>query len=103
MKKYTPQEKDEVLSRFYNDNVGNYTSIIEIIEILVSDGYIKLHTSVNGSAYHITDKGKGFFLQGGYVKERNTRRKQTVTFYFNMLISALVSAIVSYIVSSMNK
>ena len=54
MKKYTPQEKDEVLSRFYNDNVGNYTPIIEIIEILVSDGYIKLHTSVNGSAYPVS-------------------------------------------------
>lgn len=103
MKKFTPKEKDEVLKRFYNDNVGDYKPIIEIIEILVSEGYIKLYTSVNGCCYNITDKGKGFFLQGGYTQERYQRRKQTFVFYLNMAISALVSAIVSYIVSSMNK
>lgn len=102
MRKYTPKEKDNALSYFYGDYDSDNPAQ-EIIDILVSDGYVKLHTSVNGRIYRITDKGKGFFLQGGYIEERNTRRKQTATFYLNMIISALVSAVISYIVSSLNK
>lgn len=103
MKRFTPQEKDKVLSKFYNEDTIDCTSVLQIIEILESDGYVKLHTSVNGCAYRITNKGKGFILQGGYTKERNTRRKNVLAFYFNMVLSALVSAIVSYLISSANK
>lgn len=100
-RKYTAREKDNVLSRFYDGNVGSYAPIIEIIEILVSDGYVKFYSSPIGSAYLITDKGKGFFLQGGYVGERNKHKRGTFMFYLNMVLSALISAIVAYIVSSL--
>ena len=100
-RKYTAREKDDILCRFYNGNVGDCTPIIEIIEILVSDGYVRFYSSAVGCAYLITDKGKGFFLQGGYIKERNRHRRDTFVFYLNMVLSALVSAIVAYIVSSL--
>jgi len=64
MKEYTPIEKDTILRCFYLGVSVNYQSCQDIINILVSDGYVVLRTSVNGRAYHITDKGKGFILQG---------------------------------------
>lgn len=102
MRKFTPKEKDNVLEYFYG-NPNSITPSKEIIDILIAEGYMELRTSVNGSVYWITDKGKGFILQGGYTKERNTHRKKTFTFYLNMVLSALISAIVAYIVSSLNK
>ena len=101
MRKLNPKEKDNALEYFYGRS-NSVKPSQEIIDILIAEGYMELRTSVNGSAYWITDKGKGFILQGGYTKERNIRRKQTFTFYLNMVLSALISAIVAYIVSSLN-
>lgn len=101
MKKFTPKEKDEVLNRFYNGNVGSYNPIIEIIEILVSDGYVILHTSVNGSAYHITDKGKGFFLQGGYTKQEKKKWKTSTINWIMALVIAAASSIITVIVTKL--
>ena len=101
MRKFTPKEKDNALEYFYGRS-NSVKPSQEIIDILIAEGYMELRTSVNGSAYWITDKGKGFILPGGYTNERNIRRKQTFTFYLNMVLSALISAIVAYIVSSLN-
>lgn len=75
MKEYTPIEKDTILRCFYLGVSVNYQSCQDIINILVSDGYVVLRTSVNGRAYHITDKGKGFILQGRVCQTR--QRKET--------------------------
>lgn len=102
MKKYTPKEKDNVLGAFYHKTHIDYIADKEIIGILIADGCVENIRYADGSFDKLTDKGKGFILQGGYTKERNTRRKQTLTFYLNMVLSALISAIVAYIVSSLN-
>lgn len=102
MKKFTPKEKDSGLEYFYG-NPNSAKPCEEIRDILKSAGYVEYVSSTNGSLHRITDKGKGFILQGGYTEEQNARRRKTFTFYLNMVLSALISAIVAYIVSSLNK
>lgn len=103
MKKITPKEKDEALEYLLYGNNKSIKPSQEVIDILISDGYVERFSPILKKRHCINDKGKGFFLQGGYTQERHQRRRQTFIFYTNMVISALVSAIVSYIVSSMNK
>jgi hypothetical protein len=102
MKEYTSIEKDTILRCFYLGVSINYQSCQDIINILVSDGYVVLRTSVNGRAYHITDKGKGFILQGGYAKQDNERKQEKIEKWKTSTINwimALVIAIASSIIT----
>lgn len=101
---YTSKAKDQVLKSFYSRTSLSYKENMEIIEILCSDGYVELRTSANGSAYCITDKGKGFILEGGYTKQDKVYRKtQREKWSMNTVgwIVAIAASIISSIITSL--
>lgn len=101
---YASQAKDEVLKSFYDGTRLDYKKNMEIIEILCSDGYLELRTSVNRSAYWITNEGKGFILQGGYTqKDKIDRRKQREKWSMNTIgwIVAIIASALSSIITSL--
>ena len=76
MKEITAEDKDRILSWFYEADVnGNVVPTAdenrEICAILTNDGYIQNgeHRSV------LTLKGQSFYLNGGYVKEREEKER----------------------------
>ncbi len=74
MSKVTNKEKDKALQAFYLHTDKKVSD--DIMAILYSDGYIEKLTSVNGSVIRITNKGKAFYLEGGYAgKERRAKKK----------------------------
>lgn len=79
MRKFTPKEKDNGLEYYYG-NPNSAKPSEEIRDILKSAGYVEYVFSQNGRFHSITDKGKGFILQGGYTKERNAHRKKDFHF-----------------------
>jgi len=76
MKEITAEDKDRILGWFYEADVnGNVVPTEdenrEICAILTNDGYIQNgeHRSV------LTLKGQSFYLNGGYVKEREEKER----------------------------
>lgn len=90
MKKYTPKEKDEVLSAFYCSPTVYIKPSSEIIDILCGEGYIRCEEKGKDKSYLITDKGKGFVRMGGYTEEARQKRRN---FIINAIITAITSAI----------
>ena len=76
MKEITAEDKDRILGWFYDaDANGNEVPIgsrnLDICAILENDGYI-----VKGAYRHVlTLKGQSFYLNGGYVKEKEEKEK----------------------------
>lgn len=76
MKEITAEDKDRILGWFYEADVnGNEVPIedenIEICAILTNDGYIQ-----NGKYRSVlTLKGQSFYLNGGYVKEKEEKER----------------------------
>ena len=76
MKEITAEDKDKVLEWFYEADInGNEVPIesrnLDICAILENDGYIE-----KGEYRHVlTLKGQSFFLNGGYVKEKEEKEK----------------------------
>lgn len=76
MKEITAEDKDRILGWFYEADInGNEAPIegsnLDICAILENDGYI-----VKGEYRHeLTLKGQSFFLNGGYVKEKEEKEK----------------------------
>lgn len=76
MKVITVEDKDRVLGWFFEADVnGNEVPIenrnLDICAILENDGYI-----VRGDYRHVlTIKGQSFYLNGGYVKEKEEKEK----------------------------
>lgn len=76
MKEITAEDKDRILGWFYEADVnGNEVPTeddnIEICAILTNDGYIQ-----NGKYRSVlTLKGQSFYLNGGYVKEREEKER----------------------------
>ena len=110
MKEYTPIEKDTILRCFYLGVSVNYQSCQDIINILVADEYVVLRTSVNGRAYHITDKGKGFILQGGYAKQdKSLKAQKRFTLQMNAMgwivtiIASIIGVIGGFILSKLTQ
>lgn len=70
------EEKDKVLGWFYEADVkGNEVPLkdrnLDICAILTNDGYIQ-----NGEYRSVlTLKGQSFYLNGGYVKEREEKQR----------------------------
>ena len=79
MKEITAEDKDKVLEWFYEADVnGNEMpqNVLpersqEICAILLNDGY----TTKGEYRGMLTLKGQSFFLNGGYVKERDEKEK----------------------------
>ena len=110
MKEYTPIEKDTILRCFYLGVSVNYQSCQDIINILVADEYVVLRTSVNGRAYHITDQGKGFILQGGYAKQdKSLKSQKRFTLQMNAMgwivtiIASIIGVIGGFILSKLTQ
>jgi len=76
MKGITAEDKDRVLGWFYEaDENGNEVPTedknLDICSILTNDGYIQ-----NGKYRSVlTLKGQSFYLNGGYVKEKEERER----------------------------
>lgn len=76
MKEISAEEKDRILGWFYEADVkGNEIPLedrnLDICSILTNDGYIE-----NGEYRSVlTLKGQSFYLNGGYVKEREDKEK----------------------------
>lgn len=100
MRKFTPKEKDDALE-YFNGNPNSTKPSKEIIDILIAEGYMELRTSVNGSAYWITDKGKGFILQGGYTEQKKKKRETSAINLIRALVIAVASSIITVIVTKL--
>ena len=76
MREITAEDKDRILGWFYEADVnGNEVPTeddnMEICAILTNDGYIQ-----NGKYRSVlTLKGQSFYLNGGYVKEREEKER----------------------------
>lgn len=76
MNEITAEDKDRILGWFYEADVnGNEVPVesrnLDICAILENDGYI-----VRGEYRHVlTIKGQSFYLNGGYVKEKEEKDK----------------------------
>lgn len=76
MKEITAEDKDKILGWFYEADVnGNEVPAndknMEICAILTNDGYIQ-----NGKYRSVlTLKGQSFYLNGGYVKEKEEKER----------------------------
>ena len=76
MNEITAEDKDRILGWFYEADVnGNEVPIesrnLDICAILENDGYIE-----RGEYRHVlTIKGQSFYLNGGYVKEKEEKDK----------------------------
>lgn len=91
MSKVANKEKGEALQFFYlheDRTVGD-----DMMAMLYSDGYIQRLMSVNGSVIRITNKGKAFYLEGGYAgKERRTKKNSRKTFRRN-IVTAIIGGL----------
>lgn len=91
MNKVTNKEKDEALQSFYLNEDRMVSD--DIMALLYSDGYIEKLTSVNGSVIRITNKGKAFYLEGGYAgKERRAKQNSRKTFKRN-IVTAIIGGL----------
>lgn len=76
MKEITTEEKDRILSWFFEADVnGNEVPIegrnLNICAILENDGYIKKEEY----RHVLTLKGESFYLNGGYAKEKEEKER----------------------------
>lgn len=91
MSKVTNKEKDEALQAFYLHEDRMVSD--DIMAMLYSDGYIEKLTSVNGSVIRITNKGKAFYLEGGYAgKEKRAKKNSRKTFRRN-IVTAIIGGL----------
>lgn len=91
MSKVTNKEKDEALQAYYLDEDRKVSD--DIMAILYSDDYIERLTSVNGSVVRITNRGKAFYLEGGYAgKERRAKKNSRKTFRRN-IVTAIIGGL----------
>lgn len=64
----TAKEKDQVLAEIKADTFNYKKSLhCDIVNELEEGGYIKITRTKDGDFYDITDKGKVFIKEGGYV------------------------------------
>lgn len=64
----TAKEKDQVLVEIKADTFNYKKSLhCDIVNELEEGGYIKITRTKDGDFYDITDKGKVFIKEGGYV------------------------------------
>lgn len=76
MNEITAEDKDRILGWFYEADVkGNEVPTedrnLDICSILENDGYIKK----DKYRHVLTLKGRSFYLNGGYVKEREEKER----------------------------
>lgn len=64
----TAKEKDQVLAEIKADTFNYKKSLhCDIVNELEEGGYIKITRTKDGDFYDITDKGKVFIKEGGYI------------------------------------
>lgn len=97
MKTARNKELDLLLEKFYNGVSLDYNKDRKGIYILVSDGYVNRVSSVNGSAYTITDKGRGFYLIGGYASKRKEKSQRLLRDLFVATLSAIITSLLQAI------
>ena len=90
--KYNAKEKDAVLRNYYKGNVkfSNY----EIEDILIADGYLKQQ----GLFTIITDKGRGFYFDGGYTAIRKKERTKAINDSIRSTIAAIAGSVITILI-----
>lgn len=96
MSKVTIKEKDEALQAFYLHEDRMVSD--DIMAMLYSDGYIERLTSVNGSVIRITNKGKAFYLEGGYAGRERKERTKSIRSSLRSIVAAVVGSIVTILI-----
>lgn len=112
MRIHPPIEKDIILRDLYQGvHVShNSSDFQEVLDILIADGYIEVISFADGNFNKLTDKGKGFILNGGYTEQERIQKKE---FRFSLMINAInwtiaiiasiISAILGFIIGHMTK
>ena len=90
--KYSAREKDAVLRNYYKGNVkfGNY----EIEDILIADGYLKQQ----GLFTIITEKGRGFYFDGGYTARRKKECMKTISGFARAIMATAVGSAITILI-----
>ena len=110
MKEYTPIEKDTILRCFYLGVSVNYQSCQDIINILVSDGYVVLRTSVNLLQNSLFQLKYGKRQEYGtfygefaayYSREKIEKWKTSTINWIMALVIAIASSIITLIVTKL--
>lgn len=96
MSKVTNKEKDAALQAYYLDEDRKVSD--NIMAILYSDGYIERLTSVNESVVRITNRGKAFYLEGGYAGRERKERTESIRSSLRPIVAAVVGSIVTILI-----
>ena len=90
--KYNAKEKDAVLRNYYKGNAkfSNY----EIEDILVADGYLKRQ----GVFTIITDRGRGFYFDGGYTAIKKKERTKALSDSVRSVIAAVIGSLLTILI-----
>ncbi len=98
---YTEKEKDRELAKFYHsidcwNHHGNITSI------LLGDGYLEKISPCSGKTtstiIQITDKGRAFYLNGGYEGAKKMKRTKAINNFARSTLSALIGSTLTILI-----
>ena len=98
----TAKEKDQVLAAIKAD-AFNYNKSLhsDIVSELEENGYIKVTRTKDGSFHDITDKGKVFIKEGGYVaaNKKNALEwcKKHASKIFYIILAAVVGILAKFL------
>ncbi|WP_333615639.1 hypothetical protein [Bacteroides pyogenes] len=85
--KYSEKEKDYVL-KSYHHGIRQFHDF-EIEPILIADGYLERR----GLNTYITDKGRAFYLNGGYVGAKKKERSKVIRDSVRSIIATVIGSI----------
>ena len=95
--KYSEKDKDRLLASYYYGDVLTWHGSEEIAFILKGDGYLETLTSSNGIVTRITDKGRAFYLNGGYVGEKGRKDNDSRKEFKRNIITAIIGSVSGFI------
>ena len=93
--KYSDREKDKALASYYN---GAACADDDLTAMLKDDGYIVTLTSPNGIVTRITDKGRAFYFNGGYVGAKRKERTKVIGDSLRSIIAAVVGSVLTILI-----
>lgn len=94
-----PKQKDAILAEI-KANTFEYKSLhAEVIEVLDTDGLIDITRTKDGTDVDLTNKGKAFIKDGGYVAAEKEKakeaRKKRLSKALTWILCTVVAAIIS--------
>ena len=90
--RYSNSDKDRTLAAFYHGRLAYYGSE-DVITILKADGYLETLTSPNGIVTRLTDKGRAFYLSGGYTEREYEKKKNSRREFRRNITTAIIGSL----------